>query len=66
MSLAAAPARRALLHRALRLEYLTVGWNLVEGAIAISAALVAGSVALLGLILVREGREAWSGEDHHD
>lgn len=48
MSLAAAPARRALLHRALRLEYLTVGWNLVEGAIAISAALVAGSVALLG------------------
>ena len=48
MSLAATPARRELLHRALRLEYLTVGWNLVEGAIAVTAALAAGSVALLG------------------
>lgn len=34
--------------RALRLEYLTVGWNVLEGGIAISAALTAGSVALLG------------------
>jgi divalent metal cation (Fe/Co/Zn/Cd) transporter len=33
---------------ALRLEYLTVGWNLAEGAIAVGAALLAGSVALLG------------------
>ena len=48
MSVAVVPGRRALLHRALRLEYLTVGWNLVEGAIAITAALAAGSVALLG------------------
>ena len=48
MSLAVTPARSALLHRGLRLEYLTVGWNLVEGAIAITAALAAGSVALLG------------------
>ncbi len=40
--------REALLRRALRLEYLTVGWNVVEGAIAITAALAAGSVALLG------------------
>lgn len=48
MSLAAAPARRALLQRGLRLEYLTVGWNLVEGGIAVTAALAAGSVALLG------------------
>jgi len=48
MSAAAAPARRAQLVRAVRLEYLTVGWNLVEGAIAITAALAAGSVALLG------------------
>ena len=48
MSLAATPARRALLHRGLRLEYLTVGWNLMEGAIAVTAALAAGSVALLG------------------
>jgi divalent metal cation (Fe/Co/Zn/Cd) transporter len=33
---------------ALRLEYLTVGWNLVEGVVAIGAALLAGSVAILG------------------
>lgn len=36
------------LERGLRLEYLTVGWNVVEGLVAIAAALVAGSVALLG------------------
>ena len=40
--------RAASLRRALRLEYLTVGWNIVEGIVAISAALAAGSVALLG------------------
>lgn len=40
--------RTRLLARGLRLEYLTVGWNVVEGLVAISAALAAGSVALLG------------------
>lgn len=35
------------LRRALRLEYLTVGWNIVEGVIAITAGILAGSVALL-------------------
>jgi divalent metal cation (Fe/Co/Zn/Cd) transporter len=40
--------RPALLRRGLRLEYLTVGWNLVEGVLAIAVALAAGSVALLG------------------
>jgi divalent metal cation (Fe/Co/Zn/Cd) transporter len=34
--------------RALRLEYVTVGWNLVEGALALIAAGAATSVALLG------------------
>jgi len=34
--------------RALRLEYLTVGWNVVEGIVAVTAALIAGSVAILG------------------
>jgi divalent metal cation (Fe/Co/Zn/Cd) transporter len=34
--------------RALRLEFLTVGWNVVEGVIAVTAAVIAGSVALLG------------------
>ena len=48
MSVVAVSPRRALLRRGLRLEYLTVGWNLVEGAVAVAAALVAGSVALLG------------------
>jgi divalent metal cation (Fe/Co/Zn/Cd) transporter len=42
------PGRRAQLARALGLEYLTVGWNIAEGVIAISAAILAGSVALLG------------------
>ena len=42
------PASRArTLSHALRLEYLTVGWNIVEGVIAVAAALAAGSVALL-------------------
>ncbi len=40
--------RPALLRRALKLEYLTVGWNIVEGIIAIAAAMASGSVALLG------------------
>lgn len=34
--------------RALRLEYVTVSWNVIEGVVAIAAALVAGSVAILG------------------
>jgi divalent metal cation (Fe/Co/Zn/Cd) transporter len=41
--------REDLLPRGLFLEYMTVGWNVVEGVVAISAAVVAGSVALLGL-----------------
>jgi divalent metal cation (Fe/Co/Zn/Cd) transporter len=40
--------RPSLLKRALRLEYLTVGWNVVEAAVAISAGLAANSVALVG------------------
>jgi divalent metal cation (Fe/Co/Zn/Cd) transporter len=33
--------------RALQLEYLTVVWNVAEGVIAVTAALLAGSVAVL-------------------
>lgn len=40
--------RQAGLRHALRLEYLTVGWNLVEGLLAVVVALRAGSVALFG------------------
>ena len=43
-----AAGRAAHLRHALSLEYLTVGWNLVEGAVGVTAALMAGSVALLG------------------
>lgn len=40
--------RPTLLVRGLRLEYLTVGWNVIEGLVAVTAAVAAGSVALLG------------------
>src|SRR5215207_5038812 len=43
------PDRPAQLHRrAVRLEYFTVGWNVLEGFVAIGAGLLAGSVALIG------------------
>ena len=41
-------ARLAALGRALSLEYITVGWNVVEGIAGVTTALLAGSVALLG------------------
>jgi divalent metal cation (Fe/Co/Zn/Cd) transporter len=41
-------ARSLLVRRASRLGWFTVGWNVAEGVIAISAALAAGSQALLG------------------
>jgi divalent metal cation (Fe/Co/Zn/Cd) transporter len=43
-----ATTRAQLLRRGLRLESLTVGWNVVEGLVAVGAAVAAGSVALLG------------------
>ena len=47
MSEEAVTARPRLLRRGVRLEILTVGWNVLEGAVAVGAALVSGSVALL-------------------
>lgn len=41
-------ARQSLLTRGLRLEYLTVAWNIVEGLIAVGAGVLAGSIALIG------------------
>lgn len=41
-------SRAALLSRGLRLEYVTVGWNIAEGVIAVAAGLAAGSIALVG------------------
>jgi divalent metal cation (Fe/Co/Zn/Cd) transporter len=43
-----ASEREALRRRALVLAWLTVGWNLVEGTVAVGLGLAAGSVALLG------------------
>lgn len=43
-----ATTRAALLTRGLRLEYLTVGWNIGEGLIAVGAGIAAGSIALIG------------------
>ena len=54
--------RAALLNRATRLEWLTVGWNVIEGVIAVSAAIASGSVALLGFGLdsgVESARPDW-------
>jgi divalent metal cation (Fe/Co/Zn/Cd) transporter len=49
VSIASESASRDIhLARGLRLEYLTVGWNIVEGIIGVSAALASGSIALLG------------------
>lgn len=41
-------SRDVLLRRGLRLEVFTVGWNVVEAAVAIGAGYVAGSIALVG------------------
>jgi limonene-1,2-epoxide hydrolase len=41
-------ARPRILRRAPRLEYLTVGWNIIEGVDAVAAALAAKSIVLLG------------------
>lgn len=40
--------RTVTLRHAMRLEVATIAWNIVEGVVAIIAALAAGSVALLG------------------
>lgn len=40
--------RNELLQRALRLEGLTISWNVIEAVVAVGAGLLAGSVALVG------------------
>jgi divalent metal cation (Fe/Co/Zn/Cd) transporter len=47
-SLQPASDRSGLLRRAMTLELLTLGWNVVEGAVAVAAAVAAGSIALMG------------------
>ncbi len=48
MAILTAEQRAQLHRRALRLEYVTVGWNIIEAVVAIAAGIVAGSVALIG------------------
>jgi divalent metal cation (Fe/Co/Zn/Cd) transporter len=42
------PERRVYLDRALQLTGFTVGWNVLEGCVAIGAGVVASSIALVG------------------
>lgn len=56
--------RRVLLRRGVRLEAVTIGYNALEGVIAIAAGLAAGSVALTGfgmdsVIEVSSGMLVW-------
>ena len=44
----AEPVGREAIQRGRRLEYLTIGWNLFEAAVALGAGVFAGSTALLG------------------
>jgi divalent metal cation (Fe/Co/Zn/Cd) transporter len=41
------PGEASLRRRALALEFATIGWNILEGVLAIGAGLLAGSVALV-------------------
>jgi divalent metal cation (Fe/Co/Zn/Cd) transporter len=74
------PARRAgVLARALRLEYFSLTWNVLETAVGLIAGVAAGSVALIGFALDsvmesssaaalvwrlrNEGRGGWTAEE---
>jgi hypothetical protein len=48
MSESAVSDRLAVVQRGRRLEYFTVGWNAIEGMVAVVAGLIAGSIALVG------------------
>ena len=48
MATAVLEERTELLRRGRRLEYLTLGWNLFEGLVAVLAGFVAGSISLVG------------------
>ena len=48
MSSCAQPDRALLIRQGLRLEYLTLAWNLMEALVAVGSGLAAGSIALIG------------------
>lgn len=43
-----AAARDVLFRRGLRLEYVTIAWNVAEAVVAVGAGILAGSIALVG------------------
>ena len=40
--------RTTQLERGMRLEYLTIAWNVVEGVVAVASGFLSGSIALIG------------------
>jgi divalent metal cation (Fe/Co/Zn/Cd) transporter len=40
--------RTAVVHRGRKLEYFTIGWNALEGLVAVIAGVIAGSISLVG------------------
>src|SRR5690349_8630230 len=48
MTVAAKVTRQAVANRGKRLEYFTIGWNTLEGAVALVAGASAGSISLVG------------------
>jgi divalent metal cation (Fe/Co/Zn/Cd) transporter len=40
--------RQQIAHRGKRLEYFTIGWNTLEGVVAVVAGALAGSISLVG------------------
>jgi hypothetical protein len=63
MPTVADPAERAVLIRhAFRLEWLSIAWMVIEGAVAIGAGIIAHSLLLVAFG-VKECREAWEGDD---
>ncbi len=48
-AMATEPAMRSShLQRGIHLEYLTIGWNIIEGLVAVASGTVSGSIALVG------------------
>ena len=63
------------LRKGRRLEYFTIGWNLLEALVSVMAGLIAGSIALIGfgidsLIETSSGAillwRLWGGEKAKD
>jgi len=46
--MATAQATATQVRRAVRLEYFTISWNVIEAVVSIGAGIVAGSIALVG------------------